>query len=102
MVLHGKPCGRVGRCRIFLVGPAGNGGPLFFAHSRYTPRLPRGRWGADEREDSMGTMTLGIIGGTGLGEALGGLGSGQEHRVDTPFGPTSAPIVTAELGGVPV
>ncbi|HZZ83733.1 MAG TPA: S-methyl-5'-thioadenosine phosphorylase [Anaeromyxobacteraceae bacterium] len=50
----------------------------------------------------MGTMTLGIIGGTGLGEALGALGSGQEHRVETPFGPTSGPIVTTELGGTQV
>ena len=45
---------------------------------------------------------IGIIGGSGLGEALGALGNGKEHRVDTPFGPTSAPIVTTEIGGVPV
>ena len=50
----------------------------------------------------MGSPMLGIIGGTGLGEALGALGAGQEHRIDTPFGSTSGPIVTAELGGLPV
>ena len=34
---------------------------------------------------------LGIIGGTGLGEALFG-DAGQEHVVQTPFGPPSSPI----------
>jgi 5'-methylthioadenosine phosphorylase len=45
---------------------------------------------------------IGIIGGSGLGEALGALSTGEQHRIDTPFGETSAPIVTAEIGGVPV
>lgn len=45
---------------------------------------------------------LGIIGGSGLGEALGALGGGVEHRVDTPFGATSGPVVTAQVGGVEV
>lgn len=45
---------------------------------------------------------IGIIGGSGLGEALSTLGSGEVHRIDTPFGETSAPIVTTEVGGVPV
>jgi 5'-methylthioadenosine phosphorylase len=45
---------------------------------------------------------IGIIGGSGLGEALGALSSGKEHRIDTPFGATSGPIVTTEIGGVPV
>jgi 5'-methylthioadenosine phosphorylase len=45
---------------------------------------------------------IGIIGGSGLGEALGSLSSGKEHRIDTPFGATSGPIVTTEIGGVPV
>jgi 5'-methylthioadenosine phosphorylase len=44
---------------------------------------------------------IGIIGGTGLGEALGALG-GERHQIDTPFGAPSAPIVTTEVGGVPV
>ena len=44
---------------------------------------------------------LGIIGGSGLGQALGALG-GTPHRVDTPFGPPSGPILTTELDGVRV
>ena len=45
---------------------------------------------------------IGIIGGTGLGEALGGLGAGQSHTIDTPFGMPSGPIVTTQVGGVSV
>jgi len=35
---------------------------------------------------------LGLIGGTGLGEALFGQREGTEHRIDTPFGRPSGPI----------
>ena len=45
---------------------------------------------------------LGIIGGTGMAEALGFLGSGDHHRVDTPFGPPSSPITVVEIAGAPV
>jgi 5'-methylthioadenosine phosphorylase len=45
---------------------------------------------------------LGIIGGTGMAEALGSLGAGEHHRVDTPFGPPSSPITVVEIGGAPV
>jgi 5'-methylthioadenosine phosphorylase len=45
---------------------------------------------------------IGIIGGTGLGESLGALGSGQSHTIDTPFGMPSSPIVTTQIAGVPV
>ena len=45
---------------------------------------------------------LGIIGGTGMAEALGSLGGGEQHRVDTPFGPPSSPISLVELAGAPV
>ena len=45
---------------------------------------------------------LGIIGGTGMAEALGSLGSGNHHRVDTPFGPPSSPITVVEIAGAPV
>lgn len=51
---------------------------------------------------SLHRSMLGIIGGTGMAEALGSLGRGEQTRVDTPFGPPSAPIVVMELGGAPV
>jgi 5'-methylthioadenosine phosphorylase len=50
----------------------------------------------------MARVMVGIIGGTGLGEALGALGGGQVHEVDTPFGRPSGPITTTEVAGVPV
>jgi len=49
----------------------------------------------------MGSVMVGVIGGTGLGEALGGLGAGEQRTVETPFGPPSGPITVAEIGGVP-
>ena len=45
---------------------------------------------------------IGIIGGSGLGEALGAIGLGEAVQVDTPFGPPSAPIVRTVVQGVPV
>ena len=45
---------------------------------------------------------IGIIGGTGLGDALGTVGKGQTHNIDTPLGRPSAPILTTEIGGTPV
>src|SRR3990167_3317352 len=50
----------------------------------------------------MAFQRIGIIGGSGLGQALGQLTHGQEHWLDTPFGKPSGAIVTGELGGVPV
>jgi 5'-methylthioadenosine phosphorylase len=50
----------------------------------------------------MGRVMLGVIGGTGLGEALGALGTGQVHEVETPFGRPSGPITVTDIGGVPV
>ena len=44
---------------------------------------------------------LGIIGGSGLYE-MPGLQETREHAVDTPFGRTSAPIVTGRLEGTRV
>ncbi len=44
---------------------------------------------------------IGIIGGTGLGQSLGAFGAGQSHTIDTPFGPTSGPIITTQISGVP-
>ena len=50
----------------------------------------------------MARVMIGIIGGTGLGEALGALGVGQAHEVDTPFGRPSGLITTTEIAGAPV
>ncbi len=48
----------------------------------------------------MEALTLGIIGGTGMEEALGALGHGESHDIETPFGRPSAPIVTTRVAGV--
>jgi len=50
----------------------------------------------------MARAMVGIIGGTGLGEALGALGGGDVREVDTPFGRPSGPITLSEVAGVPV
>lgn len=50
----------------------------------------------------MGQVVVGIIGGTGLGEALGALGQGEVRQVETPFGRPSGPITLTDIGGVPV
>jgi 5'-methylthioadenosine phosphorylase len=47
-------------------------------------------------------IMVGVIGGTGLGEALGSLGGGEVREVQTPYGPTSGPITFTEIAGVPV
>jgi 5'-methylthioadenosine phosphorylase len=48
------------------------------------------------------TPRIGIIGGTGLGQALGTLGSGQGRSVSTPYGDPSGEITLTEISGVPV
>jgi len=50
----------------------------------------------------MGRVVVGVIGGTGLGEALGTLGAGEVREVETPFGPPSSAITLTEVAGVPV
>ena len=50
----------------------------------------------------MGRTIVGVIGGTGLGEALGALGQGETREVETPFGRPSGPITLVEVGGVQV
>jgi 5'-methylthioadenosine phosphorylase len=45
---------------------------------------------------------IGVIGGTGLGEALGALGGGEIREIDTPFGRPSGPITLGEVEGVRV
>jgi len=44
---------------------------------------------------------IGIIGGSGF-KAISSLTNRRETVVDTPFGAPSAPLVTGEIGGVPV
>src|SRR5687768_9031117 len=50
----------------------------------------------------MSDLRVGLIGGTGLGEALGIEATGQRHEIDTPFGRPSDAIIEAEWAGVPV
>ena len=50
----------------------------------------------------MKTPRVGIIGGSGLGQALGALGQGERHHPETPFGLPSSEITLTEVAGVPV
>jgi 5'-methylthioadenosine phosphorylase len=50
----------------------------------------------------MAQQVVGIIGGTGLGEALGGLAGGEVREVETPFGRPSGPITLGEVEGTRV
>jgi 5'-methylthioadenosine phosphorylase len=50
----------------------------------------------------MARVVVGVIGGTGLGEALGAIGAGEVREVETPFGRPSSPITLSDVGGVPV
>ena len=46
----------------------------------------------------MGRVVVGVIGGTGLGEALGGLGQGEVREVETPFGRPSGGLTASAVG----
>jgi len=46
-------------------------------------------------------LKIGIIGGSGLGEALAGQ-SGERRDVQTPFGPPSGPVTLAKWGEVDI
>ena len=50
----------------------------------------------------MSELRVGLIGGTGLGQALGAEQSSRLHEIDTPFGRPSDAIVETEWAGVPV
>jgi 5'-methylthioadenosine phosphorylase len=52
----------------------------------------------------MEPLKVGVIGGSGLGQLLGGAASAdaKRHAVDTPFGPPSDVITEVEWAGVPV
>ena len=45
----------------------------------------------------MSAIKVGIIGGSGLGDALGAKAEGQRHEIDTPFGKPSDAIVAIAL-----
>ncbi|MCX5658643.1 MAG: S-methyl-5'-thioadenosine phosphorylase [Planctomycetota bacterium] len=49
----------------------------------------------------MGDIRIGIIGGSGLGEALGAE-KGESRRVETPFGDPSSPIVLTRWHGLEI
>jgi 5'-methylthioadenosine phosphorylase len=49
----------------------------------------------------MSNIRIGLIGGTGLGQALDAE-DGQRHEVDTPFGKPSSPIITNKWAGVDI
>lgn len=50
----------------------------------------------------MSTIKIGIIGGSGLGQALLDGHSGTRHEVETPYGKPSDSIIETELNGLPV
>jgi len=50
---------------------------------------------------SIGPISIGLIGGSGLYE-MADLTERQQHEIDTPFGRPSDPIMTGRLAGVPV
>jgi len=50
----------------------------------------------------MADVMVGIIGGTGLGDALCGQGRGEPVQMDTPFGAPSDAVLKAEWKGVPI
>jgi 5'-methylthioadenosine phosphorylase len=52
-------------------------------------------------ESGVTNLDIGLVGGSGL-YAMEGLTDAREHRIDTPFGPTSDPVVSGNLEGVGV
>lgn len=50
----------------------------------------------------MSAIKVGIIGGSGMGDALGAKAQGQRHEIDTPFGKPSDAIVEMNWEGLPV
>ena len=50
----------------------------------------------------MEPIKIGLIGGTGLGQALDGQNNGQRHDIETPFGKPSDAIVQTQWAGLEV
>ncbi len=48
------------------------------------------------------TPRIGIIGGSGLGQALSAQADGVAHEFITPFGKPSGPIITYEIDSTPI
>lgn len=50
----------------------------------------------------MDRVVVGVIGGTGVGDALGAIGQGEAREIETPFGRPSGPITLTKVAGVQV
>src|SRR5688572_28467179 len=50
----------------------------------------------------MSQIKIGLIGGSGLGEALGAATTGARHEIDTPFCKPSDAIIETQWAGLPV
>jgi 5'-methylthioadenosine phosphorylase len=50
----------------------------------------------------MSDLKIGLIGGTGLGQALAASAEGTRHEIDTPFGRPSDAVLETTWAGVPV
>ena len=50
----------------------------------------------------MPDIMIGVIGGTGLGEAFSIQTQGRQQTVQTPFGSPSGPIILSEWSGIPI
>ena len=50
----------------------------------------------------MSEIKIGLIGGSGLGQALGAQTEGTRHTVETPFGAPSDAITETSWAGIPV
>ena len=55
-----------------------------------------------EKSVSKEIRRIGIIGGTGLGQALAQKTQGTSYDLDTPFGKPSSLVITAEMNSVPI
>lgn len=51
---------------------------------------------------ALSSFVVGLIGGSGLGDALGARTQGESHDIDTPFGKTSDTIITTRTDGVDI
>lgn len=50
----------------------------------------------------MPDIKIGLIGGSGLGQAMAAQAEGNRYDIETPFGPPSAPIIETHWDGLPV